>query len=302
MRAGHHVILILIATLLAAAGVNAQSRRTVTPVSPVTSRPVPPVKEKKPESQKTPKTSERPGSVVEQTDDTGRTFLLDTLSGNEWVDSVALAQPKAVGNIFPLLDAVHVSVDLWPALMRAFNSGYGIGGVQLQLALHNRYFPTVEVGISSASVSPEARNFTFKSPLTPYFKVGMDYNFMYNSNPGYRIYVMARYGITRFAYDYTDVTVTNSYWQESAPVPFPRQHSTTGFVEVGAGLSVKLVGPLSAGWNIKYHRIIHHTPEPYGQPMIIPGFGKRTDGVGVSLSLIYTLPLHAPVELNKDEK
>lgn len=278
--------------------------RTVNPVTPVTARPEAPVKvkkEKKKEAEGDDKKSERPESVIEVTDDLGNNIFLDTISGNEWVDSVALAQPKAVGNIYPLLDAVNIGVDLWPALGRAFGQKQGLGGVWARLSLHNRYFIAVEAGVSNANSRPEEMNYTYRSPVSPYFKVGMDYNFFYNSNPDYQVYVLARYGISRFRYSLTDVELTNGYWGTTDRPDIPTQTTTNGFIQIGAGIHVKIWGPIAVGWNFKYQRVVHHSAETYGAPWNVPGMGTRASELGISLSLIYTIPLHSPIENPKDK-
>lgn len=258
--------------------------RTVTPIVPVTSRPVaqPKVKKEKPAH------SERPASVVEMTDDLGNTVLLDTLNGNEWVDSLALAQPKVIGNIYPLMDAVSVGADLWPLL----NRGIGFYG---RLSLHNRYFPVFEAGFCSARNKPDGLNYTYKQKLAPYFKLGIDYNFFYNSNPGYQLFALLRYGLSHFSYDINDVTLDDPYWQESITMNFPTQTTTTGYLELGVGLNVKIWGPISAGWNVRYHKVLHHSKEPNGAPWYVPGMGKRASSLGVQVTLSYTLPLHSPI-------
>ncbi len=228
--------------------------------------------------------------------------LADSLPGDLWIDSVAAAQPKAIGNIYPLWDAVQVSVDLWPALNRAFRSGYGIVGFGAQVSLHNRYFPTFEAGISSARKTPDGMNYSFRSPLAPYFKIGMDYNFMYNSNPDYKAFALVRYGISSFDYRFTDVTLGSSYWDNSETIDFPWHHSTAGFIEVGAGLQVKVYKHFSAGWSFRYHRILHQSRHPNGTPWAIPGYGTSSGSLGITLSVTYTIPLHEPIIINKDDK
>lgn len=277
--------------------------RTVTPVSPVTSRPVAPVKEKEKKTKETKeKKSERPESVIESTDDLGNTILLDTISGNEWVDSMAMAQPKAIGNIYPLLDAVDIGVDLWPALNRAFGQKQGIGGIWARLSLHNRFFVAFETGVSNANSRPEEMNYTYKSPIAPYFKVGMDYNFFYNSDSRYQVYLLFRYGISHFKYSLSDVTVSNGYWGTATYPQFPTQSTTNGYIQIGAGIHVNLWGPIALGWNFKYQRVVHHSAEKYGEPWSIPGMGLRNSELGISLSLIYTIPLHSPIEKDKDDR
>lgn len=277
--------------------------RTVNPVVPVTSRPLPPVKEPK---QSKPEHSARPASVIEVTDDLGNSLFLDTISGNEWVDSMALAQPKVIGNIYPLWDAVSVGVDAWPALGRAFGQKQGLVGFWGRLSLHNRFFPVFEAGISSAATTPAEMSFTYRQPLAPYFKIGLDYNFFYNSNPDYQVFALLRYGLSHFRYYVDDVTLTGGYWDTTDRLSLPPQSTTTGNLEIGAGIVVKIWGPFSAGWNIRYHKILHHSAETYGAPWSVPGFGTRTSELGVQLSLIYTIPLHSPIpdpsETNANKK
>lgn len=58
------------------------------------------------------------------------------------------------------------------------------------------------------------------------------------------------------------------------------------------GLKVKIAGPLSLGWNVVYHSILHESAAPYGKPMYIPGYGKRSSAITANFSIIYTLPLN----------
>lgn len=243
------------------------------------------------ESKRKPK-STLPASVVKQIDDKGREILVDTITGSEYVDSLALAQPKVIGNFYPLMHALTVGVDLWDPLMRVFNQDYGLAGVWAELSLHNRYNPIVEFGLGNAWSRPDDMNYTYSSPMAPYFKVGCNYNFLYNSNPDYQVYAGIRYGITRFSYDVTDVTVSNAYWGETSHFDIPRQRSTVGYGEVVAGLKVKLAGRWSMGWCIKYHAVLHSSRAVYGKPWYVPGFGTRSSAIGVSLSVMYTLPLN----------
>lgn len=292
-------LLTILTMILACFGIGAAQGRTVQPVTPVTARPVPPIKEKK---EAAPKKQERPGSVIEVTDDLGNNIFLDTISGNEWVDSVALAQPKAIGNIYPLFDAVNIGVDLWPALNRALGHKYGLAGIWARLSLHNRYFIAAEAGVSNALSQPEEMNYTYRSPICPYFKIGLDYNFFYNSNSDYQVYAMVRYGISRVSYSLTDVDLTNGYWATSERIDIPSQTSLSGYIQIGAGIHVKIWGPIALGWSVKYQRVVHHSAENYGAPWSIPGMGLRNSELGISFSLIYTIPLHAPIDLSTDKE
>lgn len=238
--------------------------------------------------------------------DGGHNYLLDSLPSNEFVDSMAAIQPKAVKNIYPRIFALDIGIDLWPALQRALQSHHGIGGIEARLSLHNRYLIALEAGISQAHITPQGMNYTFRQPIAPYFKVGMDYNFLYNSNPDYRVTALVRYGLTPFAYRYTDVTLEAPYWDAAQIIDFPQCRSVSGYIEVGAALQVKLAGPLSAGWSIRYHSIVHHNAQPYGQPWVTPGYGVTSGHLGVTLTITYTIPLskktkqHTPIDNEKN--
>lgn len=286
---------LLLALLMLPATASAQRR--ITPVQPAA--PVAKTKEAQAREEARKNRPRRPDSVVKQVDDTGREFLLDTISGSEWVDSMALAQPKVIGNVYPLLHSVSVGVDLWDPLMRCFGQQYGVAGVWAAVNLHNRYIPVVEFGLGKADGAPAASNFTYHSPMAPYFKVGANYNFLYNSNPDYLLMAGVRYGITRFSYNLSDVQVADGYWHTSETFAIPTQRSTTGYLEVLLGLQVKIAGPVSAGWCIKYHHILHQSAAPYGHAWYVPGYGTRSGVLGVQLSVTVTLPLgrrHGPAE------
>lgn len=287
--------LVFVIFLALGLGLGAQ-QRTSTPIVSASSRPTPPEKKKKVKVKaEKPEKTKRPDSVVEITDDLGNSLFLDTISGNQWVDSMAMAQPKVIGNYYPLLDAVNIGVDIYPAVNRLFGADYGIGSVWARLSLHNRYFVAAEVGLSTASDRPDEMNYNYHSPLSPFFKVGFDYNFFYNSNPDYQIYGSFRYGLSPERFYLTDVEINNGYWGLTEHVDFPRQTSWNGFIQIGVGIHVKVVGPFAIGWGVKYQRVIHHTKDAMGQPWVVGGMGKRTSELGISLSLIYTIPLHKPL-------
>ncbi|MDE6270420.1 MAG: hypothetical protein K2M12_06145 [Muribaculaceae bacterium] len=116
----------------------------------------------------------------------GMLVWVDTITGDQWVDSLA-----KVGGIpkmqYPLMQSVSVSVDIWDAIMRLFGQDYGLVGFAAELNMHNRYLPAFEMGLGTASHSPSGMGYTYRSPIAPYFRIGANYNFLYNSNPDYMI-------------------------------------------------------------------------------------------------------------------
>lgn len=229
--------------------------------------------------------------LVEMTDDQGHKIFVDTISGKEVPDTL----PQQVGRVpkmlNPLLFSATVGVDVWDPLMRIFGQKYGLIGFSAELNLHNRYMPVFEAGLGNASSTPSNQNFTYHTGITPYFRIGANYNFLYNSNPDYQFVAGLRFGWTRFSYQLRDVTIDNGYWGESQTVDFPSQISSVFYMNVLFGLRVKIWRQLSMGWNIRIKCMLHQTDQPDGKPWYIPGYGTRNGLFTGSFSIYYTFSL-----------
>lgn len=297
MHCFRHIISILtpsvrvaVALVMAVAAMQLSAQRRVTPVQPASPNTIP-VEERQKRLDRT--------HVVEQVDANGNKILVDTVTGTEVVDSLLLPAPPKME--YPLLHEVIGGVNLWSPLMRAFGQHYGLGDVWAELSLHNRYFPFFGIGVDNCNDTPDGSNFTFRVPVSPYFKIGASYNFFYNSNPDYKLQMGLRYGFTSYKWNAENVTVNDSYWGEEGHFSILDQKSTAGYLEVTFGLKVKVFKSWSLGWNIIYHSILHETKNPVGEPMFIPGYGKRGSALTGSFSLMYTIPLNKnkAAEVNK---
>ena len=228
-------------------------------------------------------------------DANGKVVLVDTVSGKEVPDSVANGLvpggeiPKMIN---PLFHSASVSVDIWDPVMRAFGQHYGLVEFSAELNLHNRYIPVVEIGLGQTDYTPEENNYTYRVPVTPYFRIGCNYNFLYNSNPDYLVMAGVRFGFTHFSYDVNDVTINSDYWGESAVIDFPRQNCSFIYIQLVFGLRVKVFGPVSMGWYFRYKAKLHESKDNYGKPWYIPGFGSRKGAITGSFYVAYTIPLH----------
>lgn len=232
--------------------------------------------------------------LVSVTDDRGNKVLVDTVTGKEVPDTVAVdgvTQGRVPKMINPLLFSASVGVDLWDPLMRIFGQSYGMVGFSAEINLHNRYIPVVEVGLGNASSTPSNQNYTYHVGLSPYFRIGANYNFLYNSNPDYQFVAGIRYGWSRFSYQLRDVLITDGYWGQQETVDFPSQISSVSYINVLFGLRVKIWKPISMGWNVRFRAILHETEQPGGQPWYIPGYGARNGIITGSFSVFYTFSL-----------
>lgn len=227
--------------------------------------------------------------LVRYRDDKGNIVLVDTITGREIIDSTSM--PVVPPMIYPLVFDASIGVNLWDPLMKAFGQSYGLIGFSAHFDMHNRYIPAFEFGLGEANNTPPDNNYTYHTPLAPYFKIGMDYNFLYNSNPDYQAFAGVRYGFTPFKWTLRDVTVDGSYWDEPTEMKFPELNANAGYLEFLFGIKVKLYKRISMGWTFRYHRLLHYSPKTNGKPWYIPGYGSSNSAIGASLSVFYTLPL-----------
>lgn len=273
-------LLILISCIVA---VSAVAQRRITPVDP----------NKKATPETTPEVvidsiTKRPASVIETTDISGKTVLIDTISGVEYRDTILTEAPKLV---YPRWESVAVGVNIWDPLMRIFGQKYGLIGFWGELSIHNWIKPIVEIGLGKADYIPDDERYHYKSGMAPYFKLGVNYNFLYNSNPDYSVFLGVRYGLSSFNFQVDDVVVEHPYWREQEHITVPSQHSTVGYFEFLVGLRVMLFKNFYAGWSVGVHTIAHESKLTYGNPWYIPGYGTRGALFTGAISLNYTLPL-----------
>lgn len=230
-------------------------------------------------------------NVVEMTDSQGRIVLVDTITGTEWVDTLPPTRqiPKMEQ---PLLFSASISADVAAPLMRAFGRKYGLFELGAELNLHNRYIPVIEVGLGKADYKPEDNNYTYKSPISPFFRLGINYNFFYNSNPDYMLFAGVRYGLSPFKFSVTDITPAGGdYWGPESDFSIPSLSTTVGYFQFLLGLKVHIAGGFSLGWTVRYQSILHESACRYGDPWYIPGFGSRGTPISFTFSASYTLRL-----------
>ena len=265
--------ILLMAFLLTAAfsiGAQEPDKRHVTPVKPETNRVQPPPK---------------------GTDDK---IIQQYISGDS-AAAMAEARKDSLRRIYkhyPRLTDISFGVNFIEPLFMAFGQSYASADVNATLNMWNRVQPTVELGLGWAKSIPDDMNFTYRGKPSPYFKVGANYNFMFKNSPDYQALLGIRLGYSTFSYDITDVSYYNSYWQEHIGFDITGERSHALWGEAAVGLKVKLSGPLSLGWMIRYHGIFNYGKSDSSRPWFIPGYGPRGSSLGLSMSLLYTLPLH----------
>lgn len=205
-------------------------------------------------------------------------FLLET-------DTVAKSSPRSP---WPLFNGVSVGINFFDAAMLAAGQSYSNFDIHADVSLHNWFFPVLEVGLGTVDNHPEDANFRYKGKPNLYVKLGLNYNFLYKSNPDYQCYVGVRGGWSRFRYDVTDIQIGSSYWEETNRFSLPGQRSWALYGEALAGLKVKLWRDIALGWTFRYHFKFKVKDAADSTPWFIPGYGANSP-IAFTFSLIYTI-------------
>lgn len=192
---------------------------------------------------------------------------------------------------YPLLDGLIVGVDLFQPVVSLFGQQYANYQVSLEVSFHNRFFPIWETGIGWADNTPDDGNFTYKVSPTLYNRLGVLYNFNYNSTaPGY-IYMGLLYGFSIFSYDITNIDLSSGYWGTNDKAAIYGCHSRAQWLEPLAGIRVNLYKGLKMGFSVRYKVLLKAKNDETTRPWIIPGMGKRGGGFDFTYSLYYQIPI-----------
>lgn len=193
----------------------------------------------------------------------------------------------------PLFNGVTVGFNFFDAILQIAGQSYGNYNLSAAIDMHNWFFPTLEIGIGSASSRPKDKNYRYKCSGAMFARLGIDYNFLYNSNPDYKALFGLRAGFSSFGYDITDVSINNEYWGTGVNHPdIPHQKASAFWGEVSAGLQVKIWDRISMGWSLRYKFLFHSGKGSNSTPWFIPGFGGRNAPFAATFSIFYTFGRH----------
>lgn len=277
-----------IACLIAVAFPNMQAQeqqqRKVTPVKPSTNKVLTP-----------PKGTDE--EIIQQylTGDTAQA------RAKERKDSLAKIYPH-----YPTLTELSLGLNFGDAVFMAFGQKYTSFDISATLNMWNRFQPVVIAGLGRAKDTPEDMNYTYTGKLSPYFKLGANYNFLFKNEPRYQVYAGFRLGYSIFKYDITNVNIDNLYWgEEGVNYEIKNISSNALWGEVLAGIKVGIFSNWSLGWEVKFHGLFNYKKSDNGKPWYIPGYGSRNGKWAFGISLYYTIPLNRnswPVKEEKKKK
>ncbi|WP_321331790.1 DUF6048 family protein [uncultured Bacteroides sp.] len=211
---------------------------------------------------------------------------------------------KEVKEVFPFYNGTYIGADLYGAGSNLLGGDFLSSEVSIDVNLKNRFFPVAEIGYGKTDTWSDD-GIHYKSGA-PYFRLGMNYNTMYNKRTESFFYVGLRYGASSFSYDIETLPITDPVWKDSnsnpnledgvwgGNVPFKHKglKGNMQWFELVAGVQVQVYKNFMMGWSVRMKYRTSSSASKYGDPWYVPGFGTYgSSQMGLTYSLIYKLPL-----------
>ena len=198
----------------------------------------------------------------------------------------------------PLFGGFAVSADFVGFSMKAFDSKFANMEVAARLNMLEKYFPIVELGIGDCDKSGSENDNRF-SVTSPYFRVGMDYNFNKKLN-GNRLFGGLRYGYSKYQYDFTAPDFTDAVYGTPSSLSLTDLDGRNQWLELVVGVETKLWSIIRLGWNVRYKFRLAQRVSEHGEPWFVPGFGKN-DGTafGGNVNLTFDIGKSARKQIKK---
>lgn len=197
------------------------------------------------------------------------------------------------GPTFPTFNGVSVGANFFDAIMMACGQQRASFDISANCSIHNWLFPIIEAGIGFSDAYPDSGRCNFKTSPSFFAKVGMDYNFLYKSNPDYQAFLGLRAGWSSFGYDIYAITAGSMYYYEGGPTSMTGLNATCFYGQVLGGLKVKIYRAFSLGWTFRYAFNIHQSFSDEKYPAwFIPG--KGTGPITATFSAIFTFGTRKP--------
>lgn len=204
---------------------------------------------------------------------------------------------------YPLYNGTSVSLDLWGPGSKLLGSDHMSAEAIVDVDLKHRYFPTLEVGYGTSDAWND-EGIHYKTGA-PYFRIGADYNALYNKKHGHMILVGLRYGFTAFKYDVAAMglddpiyggsvgnpNLEDDIWGGSLPYDYRGMKGTMHWAEFNIGIRAHVGKSVYMGWGLRMRFRLSASTGQYGDPWYVPGFGKYgSKSTGIYYTITYKLP------------
>ncbi len=194
---------------------------------------------------------------------------------------------------------IRFGVDVSKPVMAQFDSNYF--GLELvgDIRLFSEFYGAIEIGNEKKTQQSERINFTTNGT---YLKLGFDYN-MYKNWKGMNnaIYLGMRIANSfhkQQVNEYEPYQIDH-YWNtgviKKGPEIREQDALSARWVEVVAGIKVKMINNIYMGFSLRLNRLMSETRPVNFDNLYIPGFNKKTDeniwGAGFNYTLTYAVPI-----------
>lgn len=200
---------------------------------------------------------------------------------------------------YKLFNGLNVSVDILDPVLHAFAFDHASYEAQMMADFHHRFFPMASFGMGLANETSDngleygtgtKQEFTFKSSLAPFGKIGAAYNFDYNSvRPNDFYMAFFRYGIAFNKADITNLYYADELWGSLGPIDISDQEYTTQWLELGGMIKVQIAKHISLGWDLYFKFKISQSGTEFGTPYFVPGYGSNKAHLGFLFRLYYDI-------------
>lgn len=203
---------------------------------------------------------------------------------------------------------VRVGLDLYKLTRGLYDNNYkGIEAVG-DYRLTKNYYAAAELGSENKTTEDDRLNTSTKGS---YLKVGFDYNAYENwLDMENIISIGLRGGFSTFSQELNTYKTYNSnpYWGENPWIASGKKFSglTAGWVEVVAGLKVKVFNNVFVGFSLRMNALLFNKQPEGFENLYIPGFNRTyagNFGAGFNYTVTYFIPLYKktvkPLEINK---
>lgn len=214
-------------------------------------------------------------------------------------ETILDALPEGQKHRYPFFNGLNVSVDAFDPVLDLFYLDHASYEAQVMADLHHRFFPMFGMGMGYADEisnngndygTGEKHELTFKSDLSPFFKLGMGYNLDYNSTRPSDFYmVFMRYGYAYSKADISNLYYADDMWGAYGPVSILDQKYNTHWVEAGMMLKVQLMRHVSLGWDLYWKIRIAQSGTRQGKPTFVPGYGSSDTSIGFAFRVYYDI-------------
>lgn len=143
------------------------------------------------------------------------------------------------------------------------------------------WYAVVEAGFMGIDVERPRHQYQASGS---FFRVGINHNLMqkYDSKEIGIGYALFRYGVGTLQHNAPGISIESPYWgdYETAVDTEPLY---AHWLEIGGGLTTKLIGRVYAGWSLRTRLLLKRTENTAMDPYYISGFGRNQDQMPVMI-------------------